>query len=245
MEIKGKVVMVTGANGGIGQALVKEFLARGAGKVYAAARDESTVSPLVQMGGGRVAPLQLDILKGARIARLAGECTDVDILVNNAGINRGLWLTAPAGADAAREEMEVNFFGTLAMCRAFAPIMAHRGSGVIANVCSILGLINMPVNSTYCVSKAAGHSMIQGLRGELAAKNVKVVGIYPGPVDTRLTAGLEIPKASPEGVAKAIIDGLAAGAEDIFPDDMSREALAMILQDPKLAEREFGKMIPA
>jgi NAD(P)-dependent dehydrogenase (short-subunit alcohol dehydrogenase family) len=244
MEIKGKVVMVTGANGGIGQALVKAFLAEGAGKVYAAARDESTVAPLVQAGGGRVVPLQLDILNVGRIAHLAGECADVEILVNNAGINRGLWLTAPAGVEAVREEMEVNFFGTLAMCRAFAPVMAHRGSGVIANVCSILGLVNMPVNGTYCVSKAAGHSLLQGLRGELSPKNVRVVGIYPGPVDTRLTAGLEIPKASPNDVATAILEGLATGAEDIFPDEMSRQAHAMMLQDPKLAEKEFGKMIP-
>ncbi|GAB7024772.1 SDR family oxidoreductase [Geotalea toluenoxydans] len=245
MNIKGSVVMVTGANGGIGQALVKAFLERDAGKVYAAARDISALAPLAQLGEGRVVPVQLDLLDGAGIARVAGECADVQILVNNAGINRGLWFLAPAGADAAREEMEVNFFGTLAMCRAFAPMMAHGGSGVIASVCSILGLVNMPANGTYCASKAAGHSLLQGLRGELAPKNIRVVGIYPGPVDTRLTAGLEIPKASPEGVAQAIVEGLVAGAEDIFPDEMSRQAHAMMLQDPKLAEREFGKMIPA
>ncbi|WP_243373780.1 SDR family oxidoreductase [Geotalea sp. SG265] len=245
MEIKGTVVMVTGANGGIGQALVKAFIEQGAGKIYAAARDTSALASLVQLGQGRVVPVQLDILNGGQIARIAGECADVEILVNNAGINRGLWFLAPAGADAARDEMEVNFFGTLAMCRAFAPVMAHRGSGIIANVCSILGLVNMPANGTYCASKAAGHSLLQALRGELAPKNLRVVGIYPGPVDTRLTAGLEIPKASPEGVAQAIVEGLAAEAEDIFPDEMSRQAHAMMLQDPKLAEREFGKMVPA
>lgn len=120
-------------------------------------------------------------------------------------------------------------------------MMAHGGSGVIASVCSILGLVNMPANGTYCASKAAGHSLLQGLRGELAPKNIRVVGIYPGPVDTRLTAGLEIPKASPEGVAQAIVEGLVAGAEDIFPDEMSRQAHAMMLQDRSWPRGNSGK----
>lgn len=245
MEIRGKVVMVTGANRGIGEALVGEFLRRGAGKVYAAARDASAVAHLVQLDPQRIVAVQLDIADPSKVAEIAGTCTDVQILVNNAGINRCLWFMAPTGHDAAREEMTVNFFGTLDMCRAFTPVVSAHGGGTIANVCSILGLVNLPVNGTYCASKAAGHSLIQGLRGELRPKNIQVIGIYPGPVDTRLTAGLDTPKASPEAVAAAIVDGIEQDAEEIFPDPMSRQVHTMLLKDPKGVEREFAAMIPA
>lgn len=245
MQVKGKNVLVTGSNGGIGSALVKQLLQRGASKVYAAARNANSVNHLTQLDPDRVVAVELNITDSAQVANAAGACSDVHILINNAGINRGSWLTAAAGQEAVRDELEINFFGTLAMCRAFAPVISANGGGVIANVNSILGLVNMPVNGTYCVSKAAGHSLIQGFRGEMAQKGIKVIGIYPGPVDTKMTEGVEMPKATPEQVASATLDGLENGVEDIFPDPMSQEVHTMLLADPKQVEKEFAKFIPA
>lgn len=241
MNLKGKVVLVAGANGGIGAALVNELLERGAARVYAAARSAAAV----RSGDARVVAVQLDITDPASVAAAAAQCRDLDLLINNAGINRCTWLTSPVAPDCAREEMEVNYFGTLAMCRAFATILESRGGGVIASVCSIIGLVNLPVNGTYCVSKAAVHSMLQGLRAELASRKIRVVGIYPGPVDTKMTAGQEMPKATPMQVAQAILTGLEDGAEDIFPDPMSQEVHRQLAQDAKRVERQFGALVPA
>lgn len=245
MEVKGKNVLVTGANGGIGSAFVKELLQRGVSKVYAAARNKDSLEHLKQLDPERVVAVALNITDAAQIADAACTCSDVQILINNAGVNRGMWLTAPSGQEAARDEMEVNFFGTLAMCRTFAPIITANAGGVIASVCSLLGLVNMPVIGTYCASKAAVHSLIQGLRGELAPKGIKVIGIYPGQVDTKMTEGADGPKAAPEQVVTAILDGLEIGTEQIFPDAMSQEVHTMLLADPGQVEKEFAKMIPA
>ncbi|HEY6008426.1 MAG TPA: SDR family oxidoreductase [Geobacteraceae bacterium] len=245
MNLEGKVVLVTGANGGIGGALVRALLDKGVAKVYAAARTTAAAAAVVQHDADRVVAVQLDVTGAAGVAAAAEQCQDVDLLINNAGLNRGMWLMGPTGQESAREEMEVNFFGTLAMCRAFAPVLASRGGGAIVNVCSIIGLVNLPLNGTYCASKAAVHSLLQGLRGELAAQNIQVIGVYPGPVDTRMTADLEIPKATPDQVAAAILAGLENGDEDIFPDPMSQDVRVQLSKDPKQIERAFAAMIPA
>lgn len=245
MDLKGKIVLITGANGGIGKALVQALLDKGAAKIYAAARTTAAVEELAQQNADRVVAVKLDITDAAEVAAAAKQCGDVDLLINNAGVNRCMWLMGPAGMEAAREEMEVNFFGVLAMCRAFAPVMASRGSGVIASVCSIIGLVNLPINGTYCASKAAVHSMLQGVRAELAPRGVRVVGVYPGPVDTKMTAGQEMPKATPSQAAAAILAGLESGDEEIFPDPMSQDVHLKLLKDPKQVEKEFAAMIPA
>lgn len=243
MDLKGKIVLVTGANGGIGEALVKALLTRGVAKVYAAARTIAAVAELSHRDADRVVAFRLDITHAASVAAAAEQCRDVDLLINNAGINRGTSLMGPTGMERAREEMEVNFFGTLAMCRAFAPVLASRG-GAIVNICSIIGLVNLPLNGTYCASKAAVHSMLQGVRAELAPRGIRVVGAYPGPVDTKMTAGQEMPKATPDQVAAAILAGVENGDEDVFPDPMSRDVHLKLLKDPKQVEREFAAMIP-
>ncbi len=245
MEIEGKTALVTGANGGIGRALIEALLDKGAARIYAGARTTSAVAELAHIDENRVFPVRLDVTHPASVAAAAERCRDVDLLINNAGVNRGTWLTGPAGQESAREEMEVNFFGTLTMCRAFAPVLASRGGGAIVNICSILGLVNLPLNGTYCASKAAVHSMLQGLRAELAPRNIVVVGVYPGPVDTRMTADLETPKATPGQVAAAILAGLEKGDEDIFPDPLSREVNGNLAKNPKHVERAFAAMIPA
>ena len=245
MNLKGKTVLVTGANGGLGGALVKALLDKGVARVYAAARSTAAVAELVEQHAGRVGALKLDITDASSVATAAAQCRDVDVLINNAGVNRCESFMGPTGMESAREEMEVNYFGTLAMCRSFAPLLAARGGGAIVNICSIIGLVNLPLNGTYCASKAAGHSLLQGLRAELAPRGVRVVGVYPGPVETRMTAGQEMPKATPEQVATAILAGMESDAEDIFPDPMSQGVHTGLQKDPKQVEKEFAAMIPA
>lgn len=245
MNLKDKIVLVTGANGGIGEALVKALMDKGVAKVYAATRSIAAVENLVQQNAGRVVALRLDITDPSSVAAAVEQCRDLDLLINNAGVNNCMWLLGPTGMESARQEMEVNYFGTLAMCRAFAPLLAARGGGSILNICSIIGLVNLPINGTYCASKAAAHSLLQGIRAELAPRGVRVVGVYPGPVDTRMTAGQEMPKATPDQVAAAIVNGLENGDEDIYPDPMSQGVHAGLEKDPKQIEKEFAAMIPA
>lgn len=245
MILKDTIVLVTGAGGGIGKALVKALLDKGVAKVYAAARSTAVVADLVQQHAGRVVALKLDITDAFSVTAAAEQCRDLDLLINNAGVNNCMWLLGPTGMDSAREEMEVNFFGTLAMCRAFAPILASRGNGAIVNVCSIIGLVNLPVNGTYCASKAAGHSLLQGVRAELAPKGVRVIGVYPGPVDTKMTAGQEMPKTTPDQIASAILAGLELDVEDIFPDPMSQGVHEQLEKNAKQVEKQFAAMIPA
>ena len=245
MDLKDKIVVVTGANGGIGGALVNALIDKGVAKVYAAARNTAAVADLVQQHAGRVVAVSLDITDASSVAAAAEQCRDLDLLINNAGVNRCESFMGATGMESARVEIEVNYFGTLAMCRAFAPLLAARGCGAIVNTCSIIGLVNLPLNGTYCASKAAGHSLLQGLRAELAARNIHVVGVYPGPVDTDMTAGQEMPKATPGEVADAIVRGLENGDEDIFPDPMSQGVHARLQNDYKHVEKEFAAMIPA
>ena len=243
MDVQGKNVLVSGAGGGIGGALVAELVARGAGKVYAAARNVAAVEPLVRQSGERVKAVPLDVTDAGSVARALDQCPDTDILINNAGVNHNMWLLGPTGMEAARAEIEVNYLGTLAMCRAFAPVLTRR-QGMIVAIVSIIGLVNLPINGTYCASKAALHSLVQGVRAELAPGGVRVVGVYPGPVDTRLTAGLHMPKATPAEVAAAIVAGMGTDADEIFPDPASRQAFEQLCQDAKAVERQYATMIP-
>ncbi|MBT0652505.1 SDR family oxidoreductase [Geomobilimonas luticola] len=245
MQLKGKIALVTGGNGGIGTAFVAQLLQREVSKVYATVRNADSGNHLKQLDPERVVVIELDITDEVKVEQVAKMCSDVNVLINNAGVNRGSWLMAPDGKAAARDELEANFFGTLNMCLAFAPVIENNGGGSIAIVCSLLGLVSMPVMGTYCVSKAALHSLIQGLRGELASKNISVRGIYPGPVDTKMADGVEMPKASPELVALVSLEGLENCVEDIFPDPMSQEVHTMLLASPKQVEKEFAKYVPA
>ena len=243
MDVQGKNVVVSGANGGIGGALVAELMARGAAKVYAAARNVAAVEPLVRQSGERVVAVPLDVTDAGSVARALDQCPDTDILINNAGINHNMWLLGPTGMEAARAEIEVNYLGTLAMCRAFAPVLTRR-QGMIVAIVSIIGLVNLPINGTYCASKAALHSLVQGVRAELAPGGVRVVGVYPGPVDTRLTADLHMPKATPAEVAAAIVAGIVVNEEEIFPDPMSQQVHDQLCTDAKAVERRYATMIP-
>jgi NAD(P)-dependent dehydrogenase (short-subunit alcohol dehydrogenase family) len=203
-DIEGKTVLVTGAFGGIGQALVHALLEAGAAQIIAASR---TPHP---SNDRRIVTATLDVRDQASVAALAGT-HPVDILINNSGVNTNTGPLAGSAAKNARDEMDANYFGLLNMCWAFAPPMVARGNGVIVNMLSTGALKVLPRMTSYCASKAAAWSLTQGLRAELEAKGIDVIAMFPGATDTRLTAHLTIPKLSPKTVADATIAAIRDG----------------------------------
>lgn len=244
-RIEGKAAFVTGANRGIGRAFVEELLAAGAAKVYAGARDPSTLADLVANGNGRVVPVELDVTKPDLIEKAAAACKDVAVLINNAGIATFEGLSSASDDAPARNEMEVNYFGSLNMIRSFASTLAANGGGTIVNMSSIAGLVSIPVFSSYSASKAAVHSLTQGARAELAAQGTLVVGVYPGPVDTDMGTNISLEKASPRAVVKAVLEGVEAGEENVFPDPTSKQLHEGLTADPKAVEKQLAAMLAA
>ena len=215
MKIADSTILVTGANRGLGKALVDDALRRGAKRIYAGAR-----TPLVH-ADRRVTPLLLDITDAAQIRTAAKEVAALDILVNNAGISLQNDLSDRA---ALERLLAVNLFGTYDVTQAFVPALSRSRSAIV-NVLSLASLAAVPFDSLYSISKAAAFSLSQSLRALLAGRGVSVHVVLPGPIDTDMTRGLDLPKASAESVARAIFDGVEQGHEEIFPDPMS-EAIA-------------------
>jgi NAD(P)-dependent dehydrogenase (short-subunit alcohol dehydrogenase family) len=240
VAVKGTVAFVTGANRGIGLAIVNALLDRGAAKVYAGARRPETLEALAAASHGRVVPVRLDVTRPDQIKAAVDTARDVTLLVNNAGIvaQVGGEFTDKAWVTAGREEYEVNVLGTLAVTQAFAPVLAEQGGGAVANVSSVAGLVSFGVLTSYSASKAALHSVTQATRSWLKAQGTYVAGIYPGPIDTDMSKALPIDKASPEAAANAILDGLEAGSEEIFPDPVARQLGQLYLQSPKALEQQ-------
>lgn len=241
MKLANAVALVTGANRGIGRALAEELLAAGAAKVYAAARNPDGLAELVKASGGRVVAVALDVTKPDQVAA-AAKNGDVTLLVNNAGVAHFAGLISADGTDIARKEMETNYFGVLNMVRAFAPVLAKNGGGAIVNLASIASHVNFPPLGSYSASKAAVHSLTQGIRAELAAQGTQVTGVYPGPVDTDMAADIDAEKASPRDVAKAILAAVEGNEEDVFPDPVAVEMHAAGLADPKALEKMAAEM---
>jgi NAD(P)-dependent dehydrogenase (short-subunit alcohol dehydrogenase family) len=212
MQIADTVVLVTGANRGIGQALVADALRRGAQRVYAGTRQ-----PLTHPDR-RVTPLRLDVTDAAQIQAAADQVEALDILVNNAGIARYDDLSDRA---VLERHLAVNLFGTYGVTQAFLPLLTRSG-GAIVNILSAYALAPLPLIAAYSISKAAAFSLTQSLRALVAGRDVTVHAVLTGPTDTEMTRGLDIPKASAESVARAILDGVEAGEEDIFPDPMAQ-----------------------
>jgi NAD(P)-dependent dehydrogenase (short-subunit alcohol dehydrogenase family) len=210
-RITNGTVLVTGANRGIGRALVEEALARGAKRVYAGARQ-----PLAHPDP-RVTPLVFDLTDATQIRGAAATVESLDVLVNNAGIAQYDDLS---DLSAIEQHLAVNLFGTWAVSQAFLPRLT-RSRGAIVNVLSTGALAAIPIIPAYSISKAAAFSMSQSLRALLAGQGVRVHAVMTGPTDTDMSRGLDVPKASPESVARAIFDGVESGTEEIFPDPMS------------------------
>jgi NAD(P)-dependent dehydrogenase (short-subunit alcohol dehydrogenase family) len=212
MAIADKTVLVTGANRGIGQALVTEALARGAKRVYAGTRQS------LAHADGRVTPLTLDVTSAAQIKEAARKVESLDILINNAGIALFDDLSDRA---VLEQHLAVNLFGPYGVIQAFLPLLT-RSRGVIVNNVSTMAVAPLPLTPAYAISKAAAFSLTRSLRALVAGQGVRVHAVLTGPTDTDMTRGFDVPKASPESVARAIFDGVENGEEDIFPDPASR-----------------------
>jgi NAD(P)-dependent dehydrogenase (short-subunit alcohol dehydrogenase family) len=236
MTIEGKTVLVTGANRGIGQALVEEALRRGAKRVYAGTRQ-----PLAH-SDGRVTSLILDVTSAAQTQAAFESVESLDVLINNAGLALFDDLSDRA---AIEQHLAVNLFGTHAVTQAFLPLLT-RSRGAIVNVLSVSAFAAIPVIPAYSISKAAAFSLTQSLRALLAGRGVMVHAVLTGPVDTDMSRGLDIPKSSPESVARGILDGVENGEEDIFPDPMSDSmAESWRSSAAKALERENAALVQA
>jgi NAD(P)-dependent dehydrogenase (short-subunit alcohol dehydrogenase family) len=233
MKLTNRTVLVTGANRGIGKALVDEALRRGAKRVYAGTRQPLTHSD------PRVAPLTLDVTSAAQIRGALERVDSLDVLVNNAGLAEFDDLGDPA---AIERHLAVNLFGTYGVTQAFLPLLT-RSRGAMINVLSVAAFAPLPIIPAYSISKAAAFSLTLSLRALLAARGVKVHAVMAGPVDTDMSRGFDAPKAAPESVARAIFDGVEKGEEEIFPDPMSA-SLAESWRNGavKALERQFAAL---
>src|SRR5689334_15614823 len=228
MQIAGSVALVTGANRGLGQVYARELVSRGAAKVYGAARNAAAVT---EPG---VTPIQLDITDPDRVAQVAQECPDVSLLVNNAGtLKYSTFLDAP-DLDNARAEMETNYFGTLRMCRAFAPVLKANGGGAIVNMLSVTSFYTNPFNASYGASKAAGWALTNGVRLELHHQGTLVVAVHASFIDTDMAALVSAPKDTPESVAQQVIDAVEAGQVEVLADERTRAVKAELSRDHEL-----------
>ncbi len=235
MTIANKAVLVTGANRGIGKALVEEALRRGASRVYAGTRQ-----PFTHLDG-RVTPVTLDVTNAEQIQQAVAEVETLDVLINNAGV---AIYDDLSNLDVIEQHLAVNFFGLLKVTHAFLPLL-RRSEGAIVNNLSLVGLAALPVIPSYSISKAAAFNMTQSLRALLASQGVSVHAVVLGPIDTDMNRGFEIPKASPEFAAQRIFDGLEKGEEDIFPDPAS-VSIAEGWRNGvvKALERQFAGFVP-
>ena len=237
MKIKGSVALVTGANRGLGKALVAALVEAGAAKVYAAARDPSKLSA----DGARVVPLALDTTKPDEIAAAAMKATDVTLLINNAGVQTSYDVLA-ASQDEIDTDFRTNVHGTLAVIKAFVPVLERAREGAaIVNILSLASLASVPVFGGYSASKAAAYSITQSLRPALKGKRIAIAAALPGPIDTDMVKNLPLPKTSAVDVASGVLAGIERGDEDIFPDPMAQQMGALWTRSPKELEHTFAR----
>jgi len=235
MKIKGSVALVTGANRGLGLAFAEALLAAGASKVYAGARDPSTIT----LPGA--IPVQLDITNADDVAAAARQCADVTLLINNAGIAQGGGFLSPQGVEVARTQLDTNFFGTLAMARAFAPVLGANGGGVLLNMLSILSWVSMSSTSAYSASKAATWSLTNGLRNELRAQGTRVVGVHAAFIDTDMARHVQAPKTRPQEVVQQALQAIEEGREEVLADGLTRQVKAGLSAEAGVYLQEAGR----
>jgi NAD(P)-dependent dehydrogenase (short-subunit alcohol dehydrogenase family) len=244
MQLEKTVALVTGSNGGIGRYYVETLRRVGVSKIYAGARNLNSLSDVVAIDPKHIIPVPLDITNEQSVNTAAATCQDVTLLINNAGIGLLKSFISAPDLSSARAEMEVNYFGTLTMCRAFAPVLERNGGGAIVNMLSMLGKVNLPMNASYSASKAAAILMTQGIRAELAAQGTLVIGVMPGTVDTEGSRNFPPPKVSPEVVAQEALQAVVDRIEDVYPGEQAKEMAAQLLKDPKSLEKAMAMMLP-
>jgi NAD(P)-dependent dehydrogenase (short-subunit alcohol dehydrogenase family) len=235
MRIHGVTALVTGANRGLGAAFAQALLERGAKTVYAAARNPGDVT------SPGLVPVQLDITDPGAVTAAAARCADVTLLINNAVCATQTPLIAGSSLDNARQEMETNYFGTLAMCRAFAQVLGHNGGGALVNMLSIASFFNSPALGTFCPTKAALWSLTNGVRIELRRQGTLVVAVHSGFIDTRLAAGFDVPKHAPADVAAQVLEAVEAGREEVLADERTRAMKAALPRDLELIYPEIER----
>lgn len=238
MNIEQRTALVTGANRGIGKALVEGLLKRGVKKVYATARNPDQ---LPDFEDERVVPIQLDVTSIEQVKSATDIASDVDLLINNAGVAAYTSLL-DGPMDLLERDMRTNYYGTLGVTRAFLPALESKHQAAIVNIVSIAAFNNFPVLGGYSASKAAEFSMSQGIRIELAPKNISVHTVNPGPIDTDMAKDFPSDKTSPEETVENIIVALEAGEQDIFPDQGSKDMIGVWKQDYRNLEQMVNDM---
>jgi NAD(P)-dependent dehydrogenase (short-subunit alcohol dehydrogenase family) len=241
MQIQNSTALVTGANRGIGHELVNALLLAGVRKVYAGARDLNSMNATKFSDMSRVVPVSIDVTNREWVKALPAKAPDVNLLINNAGVlDFGNILDVPL--EAIARDFDTNFYGKLIMARAFAPVIERNGGGAIVNILTLVALASMPGLAAYNASKAAAWSMTQSLRASIAGRGIAVHAVFPGAVDTDMLAGVDMPKTPPADIAAAVVSGIIAGQEDIFPDAMSAGLYAAWKTDHKSVEKQFAAM---
>jgi NAD(P)-dependent dehydrogenase (short-subunit alcohol dehydrogenase family) len=244
MKVQDSVAFVTGANRGIGKAYVEALVQAGARRVYVAARTIATLDAVVAIAPDRITPVALDVTNPDQVNAAAQMAQDVTVLINNAGVLGAGGFFTEKSVETAEWEMNTNYFGTLAMVRAFAPILQRNGGGAIVNLLSMVSVVNAPVFGSYSASKAALYSLTQGIRAELSQQGTQVIGIFPGPVDTAMAEGVPLDKVAPIEVANASLQAIEQGTEEVFPDAMSQSVFADLQVPLKNVEKQFAGMLP-
>ncbi|MGQ0836732.1 MAG: SDR family oxidoreductase [Gammaproteobacteria bacterium] len=245
MDIENSVALVTGGNRGIGEAFVRAFVAAGARRVYVGTRSAKAAAHLVAEAPDRVVAIALDVADEASIARAARDCPDVTILVNNAGQFLRQTLLTARDLSSARAEMEVNYFGPLSMCRAFAPALARSRQSAIVNVLSAGALVAVPIMGGYSPSKFAARAMSTCLRAELAPQGTSVTALIVGSVDTRMASHVKGAKEKPETIAAVGLAAIRRGAEEVDTDPMAVEVRAATIREPEALARRFARQLGA
>lgn len=238
----GRTALVTGSNRGIGEAYVEALVDRGVTRVYAGIRDERNLDHFAKRFPDVVEPVLLDVTSTDHINRLVNGLGELDILINNAGVIHGTTVTSEQGLTTTQEEMAVNLYGPMQLTSAVLPKLEQSPRGAIINLCSIASISNFSSIGPYSITKAAFHSYTQALRNDLFNTSIKVIGVYPGPTDTRMAEDFPVEKASPRQIAERSFTALENGQADVFPDQHSESWYQTFLTHPGKLEKLFGEM---
>lgn len=237
MNLENKIALVTGANGGLGTAIVKELLEKGIGKIYCGVKSLEKGKDLEQLSN-KISIVDLDLSNNIILENNLSNLENIDLLINNAGVNSGKRVFDEENSDFA-----INVQGTLKVTQQLSNKI--NPNGTIVNITSILALCNLPIMGLYCASKSALHSLTQAMRAEMSSKSIQVLEVLPGPIDTKMTPDDSMPKTSPQNIALEIIKAIETNQEEVYPDDFSKSIKEGLEKDPKGIEKQFAQSVGA